>query len=96
MLDDLKGNVDRGSQNLRPTFAHSITTHSTKGVFVAELDRTRIVSRVASFTRRTSSLSFGFVDHQRKYDQKSQRRSKDQGKEVGVDIREREGSVAKP
>jgi hypothetical protein len=40
MLDDLKGNVDRGSQNLRPTFAHSITTHSVKGVFVAELDRT--------------------------------------------------------
>ena len=69
-------------------------------MFVTELDRTMgvlgIVSRVVSFTCWTSSLSFRVVDHQCKSDQRSQKRSKDQGKEVGLDIREREGSVAKP
>ena len=68
-------------------------------MFVTEVDRTMgvlgIVSRIVSFTCWTSSLSFRVVDYQCKSDQRSQR-SKDQGKEVGVDIRDREGSVAKP
>jgi hypothetical protein len=62
-------------------------------MFVTELDRTMgvlgIVSRVVSFTCWTSSLSFRVVDYQCKSDQRSQRRSKDQGEEVGLDIRER-------